>query len=34
MSKNLGSDDENEEYNPDNYKKKAGPKINVRKSKW
>ena len=34
MSKNLGSDDENEEYNPDNDKKKAGPKINVRKSKW
>ena len=34
MSKNLGSDDENEEYNPDNYKKKAGPKIDVRKSKW
>ena len=34
MSKNLGSDEENEEYNPDNYKKKSGPKINVRKTKW
>ena len=33
LSKTIKSDDENEEYNPDNYKKKY-PKINVRKSKW
>jgi hypothetical protein len=33
MSKNLGSDDE-EEYNPSQYKSKKGPSINVKKTKW
>lgn len=33
LSKDLGSDDEEEEYNPDASKKK-GPRINVRKTKW
>ena len=33
MSKNLGSDDE-EEYNPSQYKSKKGPNINVKKTKW
>ena len=34
MSKNLGSDDEEEQYNPGEYKSKKGPKINVKKTKW
>jgi hypothetical protein len=33
MSKNLGSDEE-EEYNPSQYKSKKGPNINVKKTKW
>jgi hypothetical protein len=33
MSKNLGSDDE-DEYNPTQYKNKKGPNINVKKTKW
>jgi len=33
MSKNLGSDDE-DEYNPTQYKSKKGPNINVKKTKW
>lgn len=34
LSKNLGSDDEDEAYNPGDYKSKKGPKINVKKTKW
>lgn len=36
LSKNINSDDEDDEsYNPENMRKKRnGPKINVRKSKW
>ena len=35
LSKNLGSDDEDEMYDPGSIQKKgAGPKINVKKSKW
>lgn len=35
ISKDIGSDDEDEAYDPNSSKKKsAGPKINVRKSKW
>jgi hypothetical protein len=35
LSKNLGSDDEDEKYDPSNTKKRgAGPKINVKKTKW
>ena len=35
MSKNLGSDDEEESYDPSSHvKKSAGPKISVRKTKW
>jgi len=35
MSKNLGDDDEDEAYDPNSARKKsAGPKINVKKSKW
>ena len=34
MSKNLGSDEEDEQYNPGDYKSKKGPKINVKKTKW
>lgn len=35
LSKNIGSDDEDEQYDPNNVKKKGqGPKINVQKSKW
>jgi len=35
MSKEIGSDEEEESYDPANVKKKgAGPKINVKKSKW
>jgi len=33
MSKNLVSDDEDEQYNPSDHKTK-GPKINVKKTKW
>lgn len=33
MSKNLGSDEE-DEYKPGDYKSKKGPKINVNKTKW
>jgi len=34
ISKDLGSDDEEEVYNPEATRKKNQPKINVRKSKW
>ena len=35
ISKNMGSDDEEEVYDPNNSRRKAaGPKINVRKTKW
>jgi len=35
LSKNIGSDDEDEQYDPNNIKKKgAGPKISVSKTKW
>jgi hypothetical protein len=35
ISKNMGSDDEEEAYDPNNSRRKAaGPKINVRKTKW
>ncbi len=35
LSKNYGSDDEEEKYDPNNIKKRGqGPKINVKKSKW
>ena len=35
MSKDLNSDDEDEQYDPNNNRKKsAGPKINVRKTRW
>jgi AAA+ ATPase superfamily predicted ATPase len=35
LSKNLDSDDEDEMYDPSSVQKKgAGPKINVKKSKW
>lgn len=33
MSKNIGSDDEDEQYDPNAFNKK-GPKINVKKNKW
>ena len=34
MSKNLTSDDEEENYNPDSYKKKNIQKINIKKTQW
>jgi hypothetical protein len=34
ISKDLGSDDEEEEYNPNSARKSNNPKINVKKSKW
>ena len=34
MSKDLGSDDEEETYDPSSHSKRKGPKINVKKSKW
>ena len=35
LSKNIGSDDEDEQYDPNNVKKKGqGPKISVKKTKW
>ena len=34
ISKNMGSDDEDEAYDPSKGKKKAGPSINVKKSSW
>jgi hypothetical protein len=35
LSKNIGSDDEDEAYDPSKSKKKtAGSSINVKKSKW
>jgi len=34
MSKKLGSDDDDEEYDPNKAKKNKGPSINVKKSKW
>ena len=34
LSKNMGSDDEDEAYDPSKSKKKVGPSINVKKSKW
>ena len=35
ISKNMGSDDEDEAYDPNaSRKKSSGPKISVRKSKW
>ena len=32
MSKDIGSDDEEETYDPSNSRK--GPRINVKKSRW
>jgi hypothetical protein len=35
LSKNMGDDEEEEQYDPNNTKKRGqGPKINVKKSKW
>ena len=35
LSKNVGSDDEEEQYDPQSYVKKSnGPRINVKKNKW
>ena len=34
MSKNLGSDDEDEAYDPKAHGKSRGPRINVKKNKW
>lgn len=35
LSRGIGSDDEDEQYDPNNVKKKGqGPKINVKKTKW
>tara|TARA_A100001011_G_scaffold399716_3_gene509778 strand:+ start:949 stop:1788 length:840 start_codon:yes stop_codon:yes gene_type:complete len=35
LSKNIGSDDEEESYDPSSYtKKSSGPRINVKKNKW
>ena len=35
LSKDLGSDDEEEQYDPKSYiKKSSGPRINVKKNKW
>jgi hypothetical protein len=35
LSKNMGSDDEDEKYDPNNIKKRGqGPKITVKKTKW
>ena len=34
LSKDLNSDDEDEPYNPNSSKKKSGPRINVKKSRW
>ena len=35
LSKNLGSDDEEETYDPQSYvKRSSGPRINVKKNKW
>ena len=35
ISKNIGSDDEDEMYDPSKSKKRsAGPQINVKKTKW
>ena len=34
MSKNLGSDDEDEAYDPKSHGKSRGPRINVKKNKW
>ena len=34
ISKNMGSDDEDEQYDPNKSKKRNTPSINVKKSKW
>jgi|TARA_B110000093_G_C12930023_1_gene393073 hypothetical protein len=34
LSKNMGSDSEDEEYDPSKGKKRSGPAINVKKTKW
>jgi hypothetical protein len=34
ISKNMGSDDEDEAYDPSKGKKRTGPAINVKKNKW
>jgi len=35
LSKDIQSDDEEEQYDPNNAKKRgAGPKISVKKTKW
>jgi hypothetical protein len=34
MSKDIDSDDEEKTYNPNDGKKRGGPKINVKKNKW
>ena len=34
MSKNLGSDDDEDDYDADALRRKKGPKINVKKNRW
>ena len=34
MSKGLGSDDEEEQYDPNAVRKNRGPRINVKKNRW
>ena len=34
LSKDIASDDEEEEYDPSASKAKKGPKLNVKKAKW
>jgi hypothetical protein len=34
MSKDIDSDDDEKTYNPNDGKKRSGPKINVKKNKW
>lgn len=34
LSKDIGSDDEDEEYDPSASKAKKGPRLNVKKAKW
>tara|TARA_B100000424_G_C22906214_1_gene482023 strand:+ start:96 stop:932 length:837 start_codon:yes stop_codon:yes gene_type:complete len=34
MSKDLNSDDEDDYYDPNSSRKKSGPKINVKKTRW
>ena len=34
LSKNLDSDDEDEAYDPNASRRRTGPRINVKKTKW